>query len=135
MNRPIPKGGAPITPDAHFDALLNDLAQAPFEPSLWPRALAHVAAMTGSRLGQLWGYHRDVSFNWLSEKGLEAAVEEFGAIGGGDPRINPRIRMGRRVPLLVSVADEDIAIPPRRTDVRQAPDPGRPEERGQDHDL
>ena len=61
----------------------------------WETALRRFAEATGSRSGQLIGIGRDwaTPFNWVTDLDPEA-LEEFAAIGGHDPRVNSRVRVG-----------------------------------------
>ena len=72
----------------------------------WETALRRFAEATGSRSGQLIGIGRDwaTPFNWVTDLDPEA-LEEFAAIGGHDPRVNSRVRVGVSGPEL-AVYDE-----------------------------
>jgi len=61
----------------------------------WNTALEGLAAASGSRAGELIGLGsaHTVPFNWVTDLGPDW-VEAFLAIGGGDPRINPYVRVG-----------------------------------------
>ncbi|WP_334163471.1 helix-turn-helix transcriptional regulator [Phenylobacterium sp.] len=72
----------------------------------WPAALNAFADACGAERGELIGIGADkaVPFNWTPRLD-PAALDEFVAIGGGDPGLNPRVRMGLRAPLLRSWHD------------------------------
>ena len=63
----------------------------------WNQALAGLAYVAGGFCGELIGLGEAaaVPFNWMSGLPAEAATE-FMAAGGGDPRINSRVRAGLR---------------------------------------
>ncbi|WP_129793837.1 helix-turn-helix transcriptional regulator [Sphingosinicella sp. CPCC 101087] len=64
----------------------------------WEVAVQAAADLTGSRTGELIGLGADaaVPFNLITGFGPEVAAE-FVAIGGGDPRINSRVRVGSSI--------------------------------------
>lgn len=74
----------------------------------WYGALASLAEACGSRSGQLVGFGTDsVTFNYWT--GVEPDIlAEFEAVGGGDPRINPRVRAGNAVAELTVLAEQDF---------------------------
>jgi len=67
----------------------------------WPTALNAFADACGAERGELIGIGADkaVPFNWMPRFD-PAGLDEFVRIDGGDPLINPRVRMGLRAPLL-----------------------------------
>lgn len=67
----------------------------------WLGALGAMAAACGTERGQLIGIGADraVPFNWISNVDPNV-LTEFVALGGGDPQLNPRVRMGLKAPLL-----------------------------------
>jgi DNA-binding CsgD family transcriptional regulator/PAS domain-containing protein len=69
----------------------------------WPGALGALADACGAGYGQLVGVGADraVPFNWMS-RGDPSAVARFAAIGGGDPAVNPRVRVGITASILAS---------------------------------
>src|SRR4051812_22574003 len=72
----------------------------------WLDALEGLAVLTGSVGGELIGLGSEaaVPFNWMT--GIDPdAPAEFVAAGGGDPRVNSRVRIGGRAPEL-TVLDE-----------------------------
>ncbi|QKT03978.1 helix-turn-helix transcriptional regulator [Ectothiorhodospiraceae bacterium 2226] len=75
----------------------------------WLVVLEALAAITGSRAGELIGLGaaNTVPFNWVSELGPDWA-EEFLAIGGGDPAVNPFVRAGADIPALTVLASADF---------------------------
>lgn len=77
----------------------------------WYDALTSLAAACGSRTGQLVGFGPGtVDFNYWTEVPPEV-IEEFAAIGGGDPVVNPRVRAGRSVPELSVLTERDFISP------------------------
>jgi DNA-binding CsgD family transcriptional regulator len=84
-------------------------------------ALASLAAITGSRSGQLigLGHQAAVPFNWVTDMSSEQ-LQEFVAVGGGDPRINPRVRAGLAASPLVAMAEADFSNPGERLDPEYA---------------
>jgi len=73
----------------------------------WLSALDDLARLTGSRGGELIGLgdRAAVPFNWMTGVAPEAPAE-FVAVGGGDPRVNSRVRIGMAAPEL-TVLDEN----------------------------
>jgi DNA-binding CsgD family transcriptional regulator len=67
----------------------------------WMEALDAFAEACGAESGQLLGIGSDFAlpFNWMTRSD-PAAVEEFREIGGGNPLINPRVRVGLRQGIL-----------------------------------
>ena len=86
----------------------------------WEAALDTVARVTGSMGAQLIGLGRDalIPFNLMTGVPPEA-VADFEAAGGGDPRVNSRVRVGSRSDELV-VLDE--AAFTTEADMRRHPD-------------
>ncbi|HEX7036337.1 MAG TPA: helix-turn-helix transcriptional regulator [Pseudomonadales bacterium] len=77
----------------------------------WYDALASLADACGARSGQLVGFGAGtVDFNCWTEVSPEV-VEEFAAIGGGDPAVNPRVRAGRSVGELTVLTERDFLTP------------------------
>lgn len=75
----------------------------------WYAALDSLAKATGSRTGQLIhiGDDATVPLNIMTD--LDPACNEaFIAMGGGDPRINPRVRAGMAAPTLRVLAESDF---------------------------
>ena len=72
----------------------------------WSDALDGLARLCGAHCGELIGLGTDavVPFNFLTGIAPEAG-REFIALGGGDIRVNSRVRIGSRVPEL-TVLDE-----------------------------
>jgi DNA-binding CsgD family transcriptional regulator len=75
----------------------------------WTDALNALAAATGSRGGELIGLGAEaaVPFNWFTEADPSAAPE-FVEAGGGDPRINSRVRIGGSAPELTVLDERDF---------------------------
>jgi DNA-binding CsgD family transcriptional regulator len=77
----------------------------------WTEAMSRFADAVGSRTGQLIGIgsHAAVPFNIMTEMAPEAEAE-FVAVGGGDPWINSRVRVGIAAPELALRDDADFTI-------------------------
>lgn len=83
----------------------------------WLDALDRLAKITGSRVGQMIGFgsQNTVPFNWATELGPDY-YEDFIAVGGGDPAINPLIRKGAELQVLnVAASGDFITQQERRT--------------------
>lgn len=103
--------------DQQWLAVADAFNAAAIGETSWLEGLAGLAALTGSRCGELIGLGSDsaVPFNWVTDLGPDW-VEEFVAVGGGDPEINPFVRMGRdAAELEVRVSGEFITPQDRRT--------------------
>ncbi|MDQ1153415.1 helix-turn-helix transcriptional regulator [Brevundimonas sp. SORGH_AS_0993] len=85
---------------------IGAIHSAGFGETPWIDALITLAEVTGSMGAQLVGFGNDaaVPFNWMVGLAPEAA-DEFVLSGGGDPRINSRVRVGASAPEL-AVFDE-----------------------------
>lgn len=101
-------------------ALADRFADAAIDGTHWTPALEALASATGSAHGQLVGIGgpRVVPFNWVTGFSA-AAIDQFVAIEGGDPRINPRVAVSVGAPVLGvrSEADYRAAAPAMRSDV------------------
>lgn len=88
----------------------------------WSAALDALAAATGCMGGELIGLGAEaaVPFNWMTGVAPEAAAE-FLDVGGGDPRVNSRVRIGARAPEL-AVLDENAFTTAQ--DARRRPEYG-----------
>ena len=77
----------------------------------WTEAMARFADAVGSRTGQLIGIGTQaaVPFNIMTEMPPEAG-EEFERVGGGDPWINSRVRVGMAAPELALRDDADFTL-------------------------
>lgn len=91
---------------------MRAFGQAGIGADSWRHALQALSLATGSRGGQMIGLGgaNAVPFNYTPEL-PEDAAEEFLAVGGGDPKINPRVRAGMRAPVLSSLAEADFTSP------------------------
>ncbi|HVI30912.1 helix-turn-helix transcriptional regulator [Phenylobacterium sp.] len=94
-----------IVNDEHWLAVA-DLFSAAALGGDWPTALSAFADACGAERGELIGIGADkaVPFNWMTRTD-PAALDEFLAIGGGDPRRNLRVRVGSKAPILASWHD------------------------------
>jgi DNA-binding CsgD family transcriptional regulator len=89
-----------IRDDQHWLAIADLLSDAALAGD-WPTALNALADACDADLGQLIGVGAGaaVPFNWMTRSD-PTAISDFAAINGGDPRINPRVNVGLRVPIL-----------------------------------
>lgn len=74
----------------------------------WPSALNVLADACGGRSGELVGVSDDGEgvFNWITRVD-DTTLPDFIAVDGRDPRVNPRLRVGRRLRLLEPWHDVD----------------------------
>lgn len=74
----------------------------------WLHALSRLAEVTGSEAGQLIGYgaHGQEPFMWTADPD-PGWLERFAEYGAADPKINPRIGLGMRMPILRLLTDQD----------------------------
>lgn len=81
----------------------------------WYAALDGLAKATGSRAGQLIGLGSEnaVPFNWVTDLGADW-VQDFVAAGGGDPAVNPFVRVGSQLPVLEVRASGDLVTAEER---------------------
>lgn len=85
---------------------------AALDGSRWYGALDQLAKATGSENGQLIG----IGPNWNVSLDILTNIDpdfqkEFAEIGGGDPRINPRVKAGLEAPILETRAEADFITP------------------------
>lgn len=74
----------------------------------WYEALRALAQACGAQTGQLVGFGSDaVTFNYWTDLGPEV-LEEFTALDGGNPAVNPRVRAGGAVAELTVLAENDF---------------------------
>jgi DNA-binding CsgD family transcriptional regulator len=97
-----------IRNDEHLLALTDTIHSAGLGTAGWASALEAIAGATGSRTGQLIGVGSDatVPFNLMTNADPDFAAH-FARAGGGDPAINPRVRVGTSVPVLRILAESD----------------------------
>lgn len=78
----------------------------------WYSALEGLATATGSRGGQLIGLRASaaVPINIMTNVD-PACMDAFVEVGGGDPRINPRVNAGMNAPALRVMAESDFITP------------------------
>lgn len=108
----------------YMDKRILDLADlfanAAIDPTQWMPALQTLAHATGSGRGQLIGIGGDatVPFNWVNDFPADA-FDEFLAIDGGNPLINPRVAVGVGSPLLSIQHEVDYraALPGLASDI------------------
>lgn len=99
---------ADLTPnaEARIRAAIHAFEDAGLGEGDWESALRRLADATGSRSGQLIGLGSDwaTPFNLITETPPEA-LELYAEIGGHDPRVNSRVRVGAAAPEM-SIRDE-----------------------------
>ncbi|WP_157138901.1 helix-turn-helix transcriptional regulator [Asticcacaulis biprosthecium] len=98
--------------DAAVTAAIESFRSASLGPTAggsWVEALENLATATNSQVGQLIGLgdHAAIPFNWMTGLPAEAGAE-FLMAGGGDSRINSRVRIGARAPELTVLDDTDF---------------------------
>lgn len=85
----------------------------------WTEAMEAFASTVNARTGQLIGFgaNQTIPFSVMTAV-AETAAEEFAAVGGGDPAINSRVRVGLSAPELAwrddrhfTVAKDGLATP------------------------
>jgi DNA-binding CsgD family transcriptional regulator len=86
--------------------------RAAIDDIFWLPALDAMAQATGANHGQMIGLGAAaaVPFNWVSNVASDA-LQEFVAIGGGDPRNNPRVKAGLAAGEMEVLAEADFATP------------------------
>jgi DNA-binding CsgD family transcriptional regulator len=98
--------------DEQWLDLADEFQSAGVRGTGWYQALEKLAKATGSQHGQLIciGDDATVPIDILTD--IDPAFhDEFVAMGGGDPRINPRVRAGMNAPLLEVLAENDFISP------------------------
>jgi DNA-binding CsgD family transcriptional regulator len=98
--------------DEQWLALADKFYNAAIDSRGWGFALEGLAAATGSRSGELITVGRDaaVPINLITNFD-PVALDEFAAVGGGDPAINPRVNAGMHAPVLKVLAESDFMTP------------------------
>lgn len=78
----------------------------------WLGALSALARATDSRIGQLVGFGspQAAQFNWVTELGLDY-LEEFLALDGANPEVNPFVRAASMTTPLQTVSSAEILTP------------------------
>jgi DNA-binding CsgD family transcriptional regulator len=97
---------------ALVDAAILAFRRGALEDGPWIGALRATATACGANHGAMIGIGpaAAIPFNWVSDCPPEA-LDEFQAVGGGDPRVNPRVRAGLGAPELKILAESDFATP------------------------
>lgn len=101
-----------IRNDEHWLGLADKFQAAGVSGTGWYEALADLAHATGSQHGQLIciGDDATVPIDILTD--IDPAFHDaFVADGGGDPKVNPRVRAGMKAPLLDVLAECDFISP------------------------
>lgn len=95
--------------EGHWLATADLFSAAPLTGA-WAPALNALADACGARHGQLVGIGCDtaIPFNWMPRADA-SAIAEFAAINGGDPQVNPRVRVGQRSPVLQAWHEAECA--------------------------
>lgn len=104
-----------IESDEQWLAIADAFHAAALGAGSWLDALAQLARATGSRAGELIGLGSEhaVPFNWVA--GIDREwTDEFIAIDGGNPAINPFVRAGVRARPLEVLASSDFVTPEER---------------------
>lgn len=91
-------------------AAIAAFQRAAMDDAWWLPALDAMAQATGANHGQMIGLGAAaaVPFNWVSNV-PEEALGDFVAIGGGDPRNNPRVKAGLATRELQVMTEADFA--------------------------
>lgn len=101
-----------IRDDDHWLGLTDAFHSAALDGKGWYAALDGLAQASGSQTGELIGIGMDaaVPLNLMTDidPGFNKA---FIDAGGGDPRINPRVRAGMEAPVLKVMAESDFITP------------------------
>lgn len=103
-----------IRDDDHWLELADSFYSAAIGECAWETALEKLAAATGSRSGELIGIGAGgaIPFNILTN--IDPSFQDaFLAVGGGDPAVNPRIRLGSAAPVLKVITEADFVVPSR----------------------
>jgi len=98
-----------VTSNEHALALADAFYSAALGAGTWYSALDGLAAATGSRTGQLIAIGADakVPINVMTNTDPELHPA-FAAVRGGDPAVNPRVRVGMNAPILRVFAENDF---------------------------
>ena len=96
-------------PTKAIDEALHLISRAAFGLAAWDEAMASFAAATGSRTGQLIGIGTPsgIQYNVMTETD-PAALATFVEVGGADPHINSRMRVGLFAPEMVAFDDRSL---------------------------
>lgn len=98
-----------IRSDDHWRALTDAFHAAAIDGQSWMPALDGLADATGSQGGQLIciGADTGIPVNLMTRTDPEL-MTVFAANGGGDPKVNPRVKAGGEAPLLKVLAESDF---------------------------
>jgi DNA-binding NarL/FixJ family response regulator len=101
-----------IQSDEHFCELTDAFHAAAIDRTSWYSALDGLARATGSQSGELIciGSDAAISVNIMTNIAPDFA-KAFAKAGGGDPKINPRVRAGMAAPALKVLAESDFITP------------------------
>ncbi|WP_299015152.1 helix-turn-helix transcriptional regulator [uncultured Caulobacter sp.] len=92
----------------YLPSLVSLFSAAGLDKVQWLEALEQLAFVTGSSRAQLIGVGapHGVTFNWVTGISQEI-LEEFEALDGGNPLVNPRVAAGLKAPELAVVSEVD----------------------------
>lgn len=92
-----------------FERAKQLIARAALSLCSWEEAVSAIAAATNSRTGQLIGLAMPNGLRFNIMTGIDpAALVEFAQVGGGDPAINSRVRVGVSFPELRWFGDGEL---------------------------
>lgn len=98
--------------DDHWLAVTDAFYSAALSQQGWYQALEGLADATGSANGELIGLGADAAVPFNIFTNIDPAfVADFVAVGGGDPRLNPRVNAGMNAPTLKVLAESDFITP------------------------
>ncbi|MGH8175634.1 MAG: helix-turn-helix transcriptional regulator [Steroidobacter sp.] len=101
-----------IRDDDHWLTLTDAFHSAAIDGKGWYAALEGLAHATGSQTGELIGIGMDAAVPLNIMTGIDPGFHQaFIDIGGGDPRINPRVKAGMEAPVLKVMAESDFITP------------------------
>lgn len=101
-----------IRSDEQWLDLADAFHAAALDGTRWYGALDQLATATGSQNGQLIGIGAKWNVSLSIITNIDPAFhKEFEEIGGGDPRINPRVKAGWEAPILQARAEADFITP------------------------
>lgn len=98
--------------DEHWLSLTDAFQAAAVNGTGWYAALAGLAEATGSQTGELISIGDDAAVPVNILTNIDPRFQEaFVLAGGGDPKINPRVRAGLQSPSLKVLAESDFITP------------------------
>lgn len=101
-----------IRDEVEWLALADTFHAAALGRTDWYSALEDLARATGSQHGELIGIGSNASVPFNIVTSIDPKFHEaFAAVGGGDPRKNPRVNAGMHAPLLKVLSEADFMTP------------------------